>query len=119
MDEQVAKENEMYMNEELDEKEAAIGIDEALLVEHLLQKKPMLRKIKLVIEWLEKIASESKSLESVRQKIGEFPEKCLSWEHTLHHLKNVNQFNKKEKHHFSNREFVDELVSAFKPKDQK
>lgn len=106
LDEQSSKSDVMY-DEEL---ETEVGIDEGLLVKSLLQKNPLLRKLKLVIEWIERISAQSKGLELVRKKIGEFQEKCSSWEHTLHHLKNANSFNKKENYIFSNREFVDELV---------
>lgn len=82
------------------------GFDETLILRRLLKKNPLLRKIKLVIDWLESIAAQSKNLDLVKQKIGEFQEKCSSWEHTLHYLKNANSFNKQSS---SNREFVDEL----------
>ncbi len=82
--------------------------------ERLLRKQPLLRRIKLIIDWLEKIASESKHSHIVRQKIAEFSEKCTGWEHTLHYLKNSNSsLNKKEKPNTypqSNRDFIDEMV---------
>lgn len=108
LDEQNSAEN-VNDNDEDEDEGMDVGIDEALLVQRLLRKNPVLRKIKLVIEWLEEISSQSKSVMLVRQKIGEFSEKSQSWEHTLHHLKNQNSFNKKENYIFSNREFVDEL----------
>lgn len=110
-DEEAAKEAEAF-DEDLEE-DTNIGFNEVMLVERLLQKNPLLRKIKLVIEWLEDISSRSKNLEMVRQKIGEFSETCSSWSHTLHHLKNQKSFNKKENYIYSNREFVDELVSYY------
>lgn len=110
LDEQNSAEN-VNDNDEDEDEGMDVGIDEALLVQRLLRKNPVLRKIKLVIEWLEEISSQSKSVMLVRQKIGEFSEKSQSWEHTLHHLKNQNSFNKKENYIFSNREFVDELVN--------
>ncbi len=111
LDEEQTVQQEAHIdNETMDTNDSVeIGFDEALLVRQLLKKNHLLRKIKLVIEWCEKISAESKSLEHVRQKIGEFQEKCSSWEHTLHHLKNAQSFNKKENYIFSNREFVDEL----------
>lgn len=112
LDEQTSVGNNVQDNGEDDEDEGMdVGIDEALLVQRLLRKNPVLRKIKLVIDWLEEISSQSKSVTLVRQKIGEFSEKSQSWEHTLHHLKNQNSFNKKENYIFSNRDFVDELVN--------
>ena len=88
LDEQ-RSESELAEDEDMEttEDEPEIGFDEALLVKRLLKKNPHLRKIKLVIEWVEKISAQSKHLDLVKQKIGEFQEKCTSWEHTLHHLK--------------------------------
>ncbi len=110
LDEEQIYQQENHIDDEMDGSNSTdVGSDEVLLVRQLLQKNPLLRKIKLVIEWCEKISAQSKNLEHVRQKIGEFQEKCSSWEHTLHHLKNAQSFNKKENYIFSNREFVDEL----------
>ena len=90
-------------------------MNELDLEARLLRKQPLLRRIKLIIDWLERIASESKQSHVVRQKIGEFSEKCTGWEHTLHYLKHSNSsFSKKEKpnnYPQSNRDFVDEMVS--------
>ena len=110
VDEQTKQENEL-LNEEEEDKENTIGTNELLLETHLLKTQPLFRRIKLIIDWLEKIFAESKSLNLVKQKIGEFNEKCTGWEHTLHHLKHSNSaFNKKERlNTYSTREFVDEL----------
>lgn len=90
-----------------------IGVNELYLEERLLRKQPLMRRIKLIVEWLERIASESKQSTVVRQKIGEFSEKCTGWEHTLHYLKHSNSsFNKKERpnnYPQSNRDFVYEM----------
>ncbi len=110
LDEQSSMEMAHDANDSEEDEGMDVGIDEALLVQRLLRKNPVLRKIKLVIEWLEDISSQSKNVKLARQKIGEFSEKSQCWDHTLHHLKNQNSFNKKENYMFSNRDFVDELV---------
>jgi hypothetical protein len=102
-----------YYEQQDKENNNSIGINEIMLEKRLLKQQPLLRRIKLVIEWLEKQASESKNLNSIRNKIGEFSEKCTGWDHTLHHLKHAQtpSLNKKEKltNLMSSREFVDEL----------
>lgn len=107
------EEEEERSNKENDEN--SVGINEVMLEKRLLKSQPMLRRIKITIEWLEKLASESKNYKLVKQKISEFNEKCAGWEHTLHHLKHSSSsFNKKERlNTYSSREFVDELVLIY------
>lgn len=82
------------------------GVNEGLLIKHLERKNPLFRRVKLIISWLEKQSAQSEYMKSVREKISSFQEKSASWEHTLHHLKNINK-----KMQFSSREYVTELVS--------
>ena len=104
------KDFEMANEEDKENDENKIGFNEAFLIERLERKNPLFRRVRIVIEWLEQVAFESNSLKVIKEKISEFPEKCLSWEHTSHQLKNLNSFNKKDKTLLSNREYVDELV---------
>ena len=85
-------------------------ISEVALARGLERNNSFLRRIKLIIQWLEKIAAESNYMKVVKEKMSAFPEKGSSWEHTLHHLKNVNTFSKKEKIQLSGRDYVTELV---------
>lgn len=80
------------------------GVNEGLLIKHLERKNPLFRRVKLIISWLEKQSAQSEYMKSVREKISSFKEKSASWEHTLHHLKNLNK-----KMQFSSREYVTEL----------
>jgi hypothetical protein len=111
-DEQETQERATLEEEEDKENFDCVGLNEAKLEKNLLKKYPLVRRIKLIIDWMEKIAHESKSFVSVKQKIGEFREKCAGWEHTLHNLKHSNSsLNKRERlSTYSAREFVDELV---------
>jgi hypothetical protein len=85
-------------------------INEQTIVKNLEKNYPLLRRIRLVIEWLEKIARESAYLKSIKDNMSAFSEKCTNWEHTLHNLKNANSFSKRDKNQSSGREFVTELV---------
>jgi hypothetical protein len=109
MDEQNLKaENE---NENFEDVENFESINEQTIARNLEKSYPLLRRIRLVIEWLEKIARESNYLKSIKENLSSFSEKCTNWEHTLHYLKNATSFTKKDKlQHHSNREFVTELV---------
>ena len=110
-DEENMKKEEDNENMNFDSDENQIEkVSEAALVKNLEKKNSFLRRIKIIIKWLEKIASESVHMQQVKEKISAFPLKCSSWEHTLHHLKNMNTFNKKEKVQTSGRDFVTELV---------
>jgi hypothetical protein len=93
---------------ENDDDENNIGMNEALLVAKLEKENAFLRRIKLIIKWLERIAAESDYMKSIRQKLSSFPEKCFNWEYTLHHLKS--QKNKGDKTPFFGREYITELV---------
>ena len=65
-------------------------INEAQIARNLERSSSLLRRIRLIIDWLERIAGESAHMRSMREKMSEFPERCSNWEHTLHHLKSVN-----------------------------
>jgi len=85
------------------------GTNEVVVIERLERKNPFLRRIKMIIKWLERIAAQSANLKLVKEKLASFQERCSNWEHTLHHLKSSSSFNRKEKFQ-SGREFVNELV---------
>jgi hypothetical protein len=111
LDEQNAKNN---MND--DELDSEVNnnyesVNEAAIVRSLEKRNPLLRRIKIVLKWLENIAKESSSLKTIKEKMSGFADKCSGWEHTLHQLKNVTVFNKKDKSQFSGRDLVNELVS--------
>lgn len=100
---------EMEENDENADDEATVN--ERSIINRLEKTYPLLRRVRLVIEWLETIARESDYLKSIRESMSAFSEKCANWEHTLHYLKSTNSVNKKDKGFFSGREFVTELVS--------
>ena len=85
-------------------------VNEAAIVRNLERKNPLLRRIKIVLRWLENISKESASLKVIKEKMSGFAEKCSGWEHTLHQLKNVNVLHRKEKSQFSGRDLINELV---------
>jgi len=120
-EENMKKEEEEEDNENMNfdsEENHMEKICEAALVKSLERKNSFLRRIKMIIKWLEKIAAESNHLKLVKEKMSAFPLKCSSWEHTLHHLKNSNTFQRKEKIQMSGRDFVNELVSFRKEKSR-
>ncbi len=84
------------------------SINEDTIVKNLERKNPLLRRIKLVLKWIENINKESHSLKLIIEKMSAFADTSSSWQHTLHQLKNSNIFNKKEKQ-FSGRDLVNEL----------
>jgi hypothetical protein len=94
-------EDENFMDKNV---ENAEGVNEVLLVENLERKNPLIRRIRIIIQWLEKIASESNNMKVIREKMSAFPEKCFNWEHTLH------QISKKSTIQMSGRDYVTELV---------
>jgi nuclear pore complex protein Nup107 len=85
------------------------GISEQCIAKNLERKNPFIRRIRIIINWLENIAAESNNLKQVKEKMSAFSEKCFSWEHTLHHLKNLNNFARKDKAQFTGRDYVNEL----------
>lgn len=89
------------------------GLSEVAIVKNLEKKNPLLRRVKLIIQWLEKIAAESNYLKLIREKMSAFSDKCTNWEHTLHHLTSTNSFGKKDRNQFTGRDFVNELVEKF------
>jgi hypothetical protein len=95
-----------------DDENNVIGMNEAMLVDKLEKKNAFLRRIKLIIKWLERIAAESDYMKSIRQKLSSFPEKCFNWEYTLHHLKSQKGYNNKraDKAPYFSREYITELV---------
>lgn len=97
-------ENYLTMDAEDDGVDVNYGVNEGLLIKHLERKNPLFRRVKLIISWLERQSAQSEYMKSVREKISSFQEKSASWEHTLHHLKNLNK-----KMQFSSREYVTEL----------
>lgn len=89
-------------------------VNEQTIVKNLEKNNHVLRRIRLVIKWLEKIASESNYMKSIRENLSSFAEKSTNWEHTLHNLKNYNNFVKRDKlHAHTTREFVTELVILY------
>lgn len=101
------KEGENDLDMELENFE---GLSEVAIVENLEKGNPFLRRIKLVIQWLEKIAAESNHLKLIKERMSAFPEKCSNWEHTLHHLSIMNTASIGIKEKFSGRDFINELV---------
>ena len=85
-------------------------LNERALIERLEKSYPLLRRIRIVINWLESIARESDYYKSIRESMNGFSEKCANWEHTLHYLKSAKSVGQKEKNLLSGREFVTELV---------
>jgi hypothetical protein len=110
-DEENMKKDEENENMDMGEMNHMEKICESALVKNLERKNSFLRRIKLIINWLEKIASESNHLKLVKEKMSAFQLKCSGWEHTLHYLKNLNTFQRKEKIQMSGRDFVSELVN--------
>lgn len=108
-DEQNELANENEKDEMMENDENCQGTNEVVIVERLERKNSFLRRVKTIINWLEKIAAQSANLKLVKEKLASFQERCSNWEHTLHHLKSANSFNRKEKFQ-SGREFVSELV---------
>lgn len=102
-----SKSNDIDLVEE--EQTSFEGVNEQHIARNLEKRNPFLRRIKLIISWLEKIAAESNHLKLIKEKMSAFSEKCFSWEHTLHHLKSLNNLNRKEKVQFSSRDYVNEL----------
>lgn len=102
-DEQNVKnnENENFIDTNLENVE---GVNEVVLVENFERKSPLIRRIRIIIQWLEKIASESNNMKLIREKMSAFPERCFNWEHTLH------QLGKKSTVQMSGRDYVTELV---------
>ncbi len=90
------------------------SVNEMAIVRSLEKKNSLLRRIKIVLRWLENIAKESNSLKTIKEKMSGFADKCTAWEHTLHQLKNATVFNKKDKGQFSGRDLVNELVNSNK-----
>jgi hypothetical protein len=85
------------------------SVNEMAIVRSLERRNPLVRRIKIVLRWLESIAKESANLKTIKEQMSGFAEKCSGWEHTLHQLKNATVFNKKDKL-FSGRDLVNEMV---------
>ena len=102
-DEQNVKnnENENFIDTHLENVES---VNEVVLVDNFERKSPLIRRIRIIIQWLEKIASESNNMKLIREKMSAFPERCCKWEHTLH------QLGKKSTVQMSGRDYVTELV---------
>lgn len=86
------------------------SLNEAAIVADIEKNNPLLRRIKIVLKWLEEVARESNSLKQIREKMSSFSEKCSGWEHTLHHLKNTNMYARKDRGPFTGRDYINELV---------
>lgn len=84
--------------------------NERALVQRLEKTIPLLRRIRIVINWLEKVSRESEYYKTVRESLNGFSEKCANWEHTLHLLKSVKCIGQKDKNVPPGREFVTEIV---------
>lgn len=84
--------------------------NECALVRRLEKTNPLLRRIKIVIDWLENVSRESEYYKTVRESLNGFSEKCANWEHTLHFLKSAKCIVQKDKNVALGREFVTEIV---------
>lgn len=105
-DEQETKNRESEFEADMDI-ENAEGLNETSIVRNLEKRNPFVRRVKLVINWLERIAHESDYMKKIKENLNSFTAKSVNWEHTLHNLKNSSCFG--DKNAFSGREYVDEL----------
>ncbi|CAF0971958.1 unnamed protein product [Brachionus calyciflorus] len=108
IDEQETKQHDNDIEADMDI-ENFEGLSEDALVKNLEKRNPFVRRVKLVIDWLEKNAAQSNYMKSIKDNMSSFAEKCANWEHTLHHLKSSSTFGRKDKISLSGREYVDEL----------
>lgn len=84
------------------------GLNEISIVQNLEKRNPFVRRIKLVINWLERIANESDYMKKIKENLNSFTAKSVNWEHTLHNLR-TSCYGHGNKSTLSGREYVDEV----------
>lgn len=107
-DEQNTKNRDNNFEDDM-EIENSEGLSETAIVNNLEKRNSFVRRVKLVIDWLEKVVYESDYMKKIKENLNSFSEKSVNWEHTLHKLKSRDAFGRIDKSTLSGREFVDEL----------
>jgi nuclear pore complex protein Nup107 len=93
------------MDEENDENSNYVFKNEAKQAKRLTLKNSFLRRVKVIVNWLEYNARDN--LVQIKNKISSMPEKCTNWEHTLHQLHSTSSTQQQQQQH--TRDFVSEL----------
>ncbi len=94
--------NRIEMDDENDENSVHVFKNEAKLAQTLVKNNSFLRRVRLILNWLEHNAKDN--LVQIKNKISAMPEKCTNWDHTLHQLHSTSA---QQQHH--TRDFVTEL----------